>query len=432
LYTSDSPALWVRARDRASVVIVKPLIVWYDALVILRYSVMLNNYHHRTKTIAVFIIIICLFHGGHAFADNSAVSGLAHVKLGNLYMKNNRNFMAINEYKQAVQNGVKNPEVFRSLAVNYYKLGLMDEAMVEMEKALTVSPESIFFHYDLGVIYMAKGKLEQAKHQFMEVLAQNPGSSYAYYYLGEIFYRMQGYDLAWLFARIAERLGHHGKDLLDKLYSVSQEPNVVPWEYPGDNLVIRQILVHSREAAESIVERIVSGELFEILATQYDTGNNSQRGGYLGSFQPLRFHSRIAEALHKEKLFSEPVILETGEGFHVLQRIVPFDFTHWENMLAASRTTETAESDGSLSEPRKRSGNYLVFVGAFREEQNAENTLQQVIALGYPGYRVTKDLPAKGKLHIVVAGKYGSLKEAREAGKGISEKGIDYYISKKN
>ncbi len=393
---------------------------------------MLRVCHPRKKIISALIIGTCLFSVRLSLAESPAVSGLANVRLGNVYMKDNRNFMAINEYKQAIQKGVKDPEVFRNLAVIYYKLGLMDEAMAEMEKALTLSPESIFFHYDLGVISMANGKMKQAKHQFMEVLARNPGSSYAYYYLGEICYRMREYDMAWLFARMAERLGHHGKDLIEKLHAVSREPDVVPWEYAGDNLVIRQILVHSREVAESLVQKIADGELFEILAARYDKGNDPVLGGYLGSFQPVQVHPGIAEALLKEKIFSTPTIVATEEGFHVLQRIAPFDPAHWEQMLATSTIPEEAEPDTTPAAPRKKSGNYLVFVGVFSEEQNAEKTMQKVTALGYPGYRITKDVPEKGMLHIVVAGKYQSLKEAREAGKRIAEHGINYYISKTN
>jgi hypothetical protein len=45
-------------------------------------------------------------------------------------------------------------------------------------------------------------------------------------------------------------------------------------------------------------------------------------------------------------------------------------------------------------------------------QKNAENMVQKIISLGYPGYRLTKDFPAEGTLHAVVAGDYPSLKDA--------------------
>ncbi len=263
------------------------------------------------------------------------ISAVAHEKKGDIYEKEGRDFLAIEEYRQAVKQGINHPDLFRKLAITLYNLGLVDDAIVEMEKAVKLSSNKDFLiTMELGIFYLAKDRIEKAKEQFFAVLGMNPGFADAYYYLGKLFLREKDYDMAWLSVKMAQRLGHRGQDIVRKLGDLSKEPGVDPWNESGEDLYIRQILVDTYEKAEDIVNRISGGELFEDLAGSESMEPNASLGGFVGHFNPSELHPKIAEALLERGVLTDPVIVETERGFHIVQRIIPFDFNFWEKLLS--------------------------------------------------------------------------------------------------
>ncbi len=142
--------------------------------------------------------------------------------------------------------------------------------------------------------------------------------------------------MAWLSVKMANRLGNKGQDVIRKLSALSKEPDVNPWKDAGEDLYIRQILVDIYEKAQDIVKRISGGELFENIAFKESIGSNATKGGFIGHFKPSEIHPKIAEAVLSRKILADPVIVETEKGFHIVQRIVPFDLTSWKKLLADS------------------------------------------------------------------------------------------------
>jgi tetratricopeptide (TPR) repeat protein len=264
------------------------------------------------------------------------ISAEAHERKGDVYVKNSRSFLAIEEYRQAIEQGINKPDLFWKLALVLYRMGLLDDAIVEMEKAVDLSSGDDLFRIDLGVLYLAKDRLEKAKEQFLVVLGINPGYALVYYYLGEVFLRTGNYDMAWLSVKMANRLGNKGQDIIRKLSALSKEPDVNPWKDAGEDLYIRQILVDTYEKAQDIVERLSGGELFENIAFKESIGSSAASGGFIGHFEPSAIHPKITEALLSREILADPVIVETEKGFHIVQRIVPFDLTSWKKLLADS------------------------------------------------------------------------------------------------
>jgi tetratricopeptide (TPR) repeat protein len=260
------------------------------------------------------------------------ISAEAHERKGDMYINKKRFFLAIEEYRQAINQGIKSPKLFRKLALLLYSMGFVDEAIVEMEKAV----DSEVFSMELGVLYLAKDRLKKAKEQFLAALEINPGYTHAYYYLGELFLRTRDYDMAWLSVKMAKRLGHKGQDVIRKLGALSKEPAVNPWDESGEAFYIRQILVDSYEKAEDIINRISEGELFEDIAFNESMGPNATIGGFMGDFSTSDLNPKIAEALLEMEILADPVIVETKQGFHIVQSIVPLNFEFWKKLLADS------------------------------------------------------------------------------------------------
>ena len=266
----------------------------------------------------------------------SEISPLAHEKKGDKYVMAGRFLLATEEYRQAINQGINHPGLFMKLALILYKTGFVDEAIIEMEKAVNLSPHVDDLRMELGILYLTKGRLENAKEQFFAALKINPGFTRAYYYLGELFLRTGDYDMAWLFVNMAKRYGYKGQDIIRKLRTLSKEPDVVYWNENGEDLYIRQILVDNYKKAENIVNRISEGELFEDIALEESSGPNANVGGFMGQFSPSEMNPKLANALLEREVLADPVIIETEQGFHIIQSIAPFDFNLWKQLLADS------------------------------------------------------------------------------------------------
>jgi hypothetical protein len=251
----------------------------------------------------------------------------------------------------------------------------------------------------------------------------NPGHSNAYYYLGELFLRMKDYDMAWISAKMARKMGQGGRGLIGKLRQLSVEPELVPCKNPGDVLYIRQMLVDTREKAEELLSRISAGELFEDLAVMEFTGPTARLGGYLGKFKRSKVHPKIAETLLKEDALSGPYIIETEKGFHVVQRIVPFEYHAWEELMSGYRGLAREKAKPEEAEVKKGDGPFIVFVGSFKKEINAVERVNNLKELGLPSFLVHR-----GDWFNVVAGRYHSYSEAPEAGKKVSSQGYEFFI----
>ena len=264
------------------------------------------------------------------------VSALAHEKKGDKYVAVNRFLLATEEYRQAINQGINQPNLFRKLALILYKTGFVDEAIVEMEKAVNLSPCTDILRIELGVLYFVKDRLKKAKEQFFAALKINPGCTHAYYYLGELFLRTGDYDMAWLSVNMAKRHGYKGQDIIRKLSVLSKEPDVDPWSKSEEDLYIRQIFVDDYKKAENIVDRISGGELFEDIAFKESLGPNANVGGFMGHLSFSDMHPKFANALLEQEVLADPVIVETKHGFHIIQRIAPFDFNFWKKLLADS------------------------------------------------------------------------------------------------
>lgn len=295
---------------------------------------------------AVLVLLILLFGFTAASTEVSSFSADYHVMRAKKFLHEDRTFEAMKEFREALRKDDSRPEIHGYLSMLLYELGFLDEAIEEMRTAVALSPEHVYLNMELGKLHFAGHDTEDALEQFFRVLELNPGHANAYYYLGELLLSIKEYDLAWMSAKMALRAGHSGQDLMNKLRSLSEEPMIEPWKRPGQELYVRQILVSSLKRANELVKRILEGELFEDIAFGELTGPAALVGGYLGKMDPSDLHPDIARELLASEVLSPPSIVETESGYHIVQRLLPFDFSYWKNIVAAHReTTETEETE---------------------------------------------------------------------------------------
>lgn len=386
--------------------------------------------HPLKKTIsAVFLVFcFCLSFSTPGFPDSTETAAIDHAEKGDKYLKEGLPFLAIEEYRQAANLGLLHPDLFRNLGIALYDLGLIDDAIIELEKSVSFSSDSDLLHTELGILYLAKGKNEKAKKQFFAALKKNPGSANTYYYLGELFFRTKDYELSRMSARMAQQLGHKGKDLYRKLSALPETPETTPWNTNDQELFVRQILVDSEEKAKDVLERISIGELFDDIAGIESMATNATLGGYAGRFKPSELHPAIAKVLLEREIFSEPVIVKTEKGFHIVQRIAPFDFIFWEQILAGSDKSPPEGVRTIQATKWKKRVKFIIHAGSFRDQGVAQQIVDKLHDRGFPSYSFIIENESSGIWHGVIAGKYDTQKEALEAAEKISQQGYDNFI----
>ncbi len=270
--------------------------------------------------------------------DEAAAS--RHQAKGDKFWEVDRHFLAVEEYRQAIKYGrTNNPELYWQLSKILYITGYPEESIEEMKKAVKLKPDLDVFRIELGILYLAAKQWQKSKEQFVEALGINPSLTQVYIYLGDLYFRTGDYERAWFYAKMARYLGHSGTSIINKLTTVSREPDVKPWDGSGDGLYIRQILVDSEKKAKEILGRMSEGELFEFIAGAESSGPNALKGGFIGNIAPSELHPKIVSALSKKEIFSPPVIVETESGFHIIQRISPYDAVILKNYLARAASS---------------------------------------------------------------------------------------------
>jgi tetratricopeptide (TPR) repeat protein len=254
------------------------------------------------------------------------ISAAHHDKNGTMHVKDKRFLSAAEEYRRAITKDPDNPVLYFKLARVLNDLGLVDEAVDKMKKAIDLSSGvDAGFRGELGKIYLSRNMPYKAKEQFLAALKTQPGLGDIHYYLGVVFMIEEDYDMAWLAARTAHSLGYKRQDLINILSLLSEEPTDFTWDESGEVMYIRHILAETREEAEGMLHRISEGEHVD---------------SFIGSIKPSEVHPKIVNALRAQKAFSDPVIVETEHGFHIVQRIVPF-YAYFQGNISVSGAQET-------------------------------------------------------------------------------------------
>ena len=267
--------------------------------------------------------------------DTPEITAAEHEKNGVRFLKAGNYFKAAEEFRMAIDRGLKHPVTYWKLSEALYEIKFVDEAIIELEKAVALSPMNDVLKIELAKLYLVKDRPHDAREQLTAALRINPCSADLHYYLGENFLRMKEYDKAWYSARAAEGLGHKSKNLIRKLALLSEEPESYQWN-SHDALFFRQILVKDFETASRIVKHIADDELFEDIADAESMVPGKPIGGYMGRYDKSDLHPKISEALLSQKAFAEPVIVETERGFHIVQRVANFDLYLESQLLAGS------------------------------------------------------------------------------------------------
>lgn len=87
----------------------------------------------------------------------------AYYNLANIYLKDEKYYMAVTNYKKALKYNKTNPYVFYNLACAYIKLGQINKAKSPLIQAVTLKNDVAEFHYNLAYVYKSLNKPKLAQ-----------------------------------------------------------------------------------------------------------------------------------------------------------------------------------------------------------------------------------------------------------------------------
>ena len=268
-------------------------------------------------------------------AADEGLSFKEQLEKANDYIQIYRHFEAGDALQEATKlGGAKHPSLHMRLGILYYGLGLIPEAIAEGEKAVALAPSSKWYKYDLGKFYYVDKQYLKAEEQFIALLKLDPGFTLGYYYLAELYFRNKDYEMAWLSFQRAHLLGHHGKQLEQKLAPHTKKPAEDFTKISESNMIVRFIKLSSEEEAITSLEEISKGMLFENLELQL----KKEKAG-AADFGLIHIHElpdSVANTLRSQQPYSPPVIMKTGSDYRIMQRIAPFDPVAWRTTVGAN------------------------------------------------------------------------------------------------
>lgn len=272
---------------------------------------------------------LCLLLNTLATASEDGMSFKEYLQQANEYIKAYRHFEASDALKEATKlGGAKHPSLHMRLGILYYGLGLIPEAITEGEKAVTLAPSSKWYKYDLAKFYYVDKQLVKAEQQFIALLRLDPGFTLGYYYLAELYFQKKEYDMAWLSLQRSIQLGHQGKQLTVKLEPLTTKPTELFDLASDNNQLFRFVKLSSAEQAQTVVQEIWDGKLFENL--ELELKKEKSDNADFGVMMLNELKEEVANSLRDTTPYSSPVVIKTGPDYRIMQRILPFDPDSWK------------------------------------------------------------------------------------------------------
>jgi tetratricopeptide (TPR) repeat protein len=103
----------------------------------------------------------------------------ATLKLANLLQDVHIFDQAVEYYRRYLERNESDPDARVDMGICLFELGKVNEAIAEMEKALSYAPNHQLALYNLGVVNLATGNVEKAREYFNKCIDVNPNADVA-------------------------------------------------------------------------------------------------------------------------------------------------------------------------------------------------------------------------------------------------------------
>ncbi|HBT97236.1 MAG TPA: hypothetical protein DEB25_06210, partial [Desulfobulbaceae bacterium] len=296
------------------------------------------------RVVSITVAGLVVFASFTAQAAENQVSHEVYLERANALVRSSQHSAAAMALQQATHlAGDKYPSLYMRLATLYYGLGLIPDAIAAGEKAVSLSPRMKWYKFDLAKFYLVNKQYQRSKEQLLALLQIDPGFALAYVYLGYDYLALGDKNMAWFCLELSDRLGRDGNLLRQKLQVAGggspAEPEALAQGQPA---YFRFIRTNSREEADALLRQIKGGKSFGNL--ELELQNSRDANADFGLITAPELDQNVAEQLAETKVFTPPVVVQTGSDYLVMQRILPFNRAAWARLEAGGGTAPVVAS----------------------------------------------------------------------------------------
>ena len=301
---------------------------------------MKKNLFHRIAMTAIAGLTVFVSCAAQA-ADNR-VSHEVYLERANALIRSYQHFAAAMALQQAIRLADDQyPSIYMRLAILYYGLGMIPDAIAAGEKAVALAPQTKWYKFDLAKFYLVDKRYQEAKEQLLALLQIDPGFTLGFVYLGEVYLALGQKNMAWACLQWADRLGRDSDLLRQKLQIAGgSAPTGAEAPAKGQPDYFRFIKVGSRKDADALLKQIANGKSFENL--EMELQNTKSIHADFGLITVLELDKSLAGQLATVKVFAPPKVVQTGSDYRIMQKILPFDRAAWARVETSAGIKPTA------------------------------------------------------------------------------------------
>ncbi len=151
-----------------------------------------------TKLLTLLLIILFVFLSCHYKAAKKSKSPWHHFNRGRIYFDQAKVQEAIVEVEKAIKLDAGNPQFYQFLGYIYFAAGKYQEAEENYLKALNIKPNLTEVHNHLGVLYLTTDERDKALQEFKIALEDKfyPTPWTIHYHLSELYKKENNLDEA--------------------------------------------------------------------------------------------------------------------------------------------------------------------------------------------------------------------------------------------
>lgn len=244
-----------------------------------------------------------------------------YLNLGVSYLRMERVDSAIVEWKKAIELSPSYMDAYMNLGTAYQNKNMPDSTRIVWERALEIKPNSVVPHVALARLASATGRLADAVQHYQEILDLGANDPRIYAEFGLIHEQMEDFSQATDYYEKALELAPDTPQLKTSLSRVKRITEDREEAIESNKIRVRQIVVVSREEANSVMEQLKKGADFVELARGKSIDSSRERGGDLGFFGLGEMIPEFEKEAIRLKVGELSAVVQTPMGFHIIKRI---------------------------------------------------------------------------------------------------------------